>query len=582
MLDSLYESGYIPKRQWEASRIHQMVEYQKGLSSGGLARLICNDSPEPEASKGKTATSIRLQFTQMTSDIHQNPIHLMAASMRICAPLEIRATDALRVELEIGDSNISEYADMEALKGFQINPTKSQGSRFTLPCSIHRRGHKLILQPHWNAGHDYALWKSSVLIHIEKQPSINSKVTTANCRIQFNLPWATVADVLLLKSDWQELLIIQSGGEATHVNLNNPYDQLIAPDEKMISRDLLQILGRFENSLGRKLPYPVSPLPKAVRTLVDDISGSGDANELLTKISMLDHDNIPAVSSFHCIFQYSDQIVESKYVGLRQGYRWPELPFSYSSSEISALINARLEKGSEPMMIRIPSSRIAGDLFQDICAAIECGNWLTPIEDQIRRFQPDNPFESRTSIEFHYDPEEDHIWYRLTPFRLIIKHLGHERWQIESHHFAENGDYRRAYQAAKEAWRFNPGSKTVSLAWWAFKSGLPDLAIKLSEGNDALDTKETILNEANLGLYHLVRASRNPLHRGGVETGLAHYRKALELYSGMSTSGCRELMEDIIADLLEYSQELGNHTTFLTKAFQLSLQGEWDSDQTTL
>jgi len=552
--------------RWSRLKVYQIAEYHKAFDIKKLLEQWC-------ISKGVDAKesfdvdgdiySIQTKF-QFRNDSTDNPIHLMIAAYRMRLPLRLEETEDVKIEGMIskkGEEGDLKRINMVEMK-FQKPPTNI---KFPMAGSIKKNeSGKFVLELHgWNSNGDYPF---VVWLWPEEKPKKSGNMVT----VKFGMRIGVNYDLLDCKQA-SDLIEVSNGKKKVTIKI----EENLSTEDVDISdavkgffnsledgmKEVFKKMGVVQQFLGKRIAMPLF-LQKELETLILDnkVESYNDAQLLWAQLKEKIGSTKRYYSTISIENREGEEVRIKRYYSSLEGPRQPKFHAQKIESELEIPEILRPENFSDNkkyVECLLGYSRLSPE---KIIEHLKCNNGGFPGENlsslkKLEKLMTEYPEEQRTEVMFNWLPEEDHFWYMVTPFRVVLKEMTWERWVIEAEYFEKiKKDYKRGYIAQREVYKLrgdDPGIAT-SFGWWAYLCNrlteaitVTEKAIKMAKGCTEF------LAVVNLGLYYLsLAASADDKEKNNLHKTAEYYGRGEELLKTLDKSertvGLRAVIDDII------------------------------------
>jgi len=608
LLDDVFAGGTRDHSAWERWKILQVSEYHKAFDDDAVMRQwAVPDEWERKGAPELGDPKWGLRFTVSASkDRFRNPMLLLAAANRLGMELRLQSGGDIVFRVDSVDGlfgGLAPGAEL-AMMSFKrpSRPDEFLGYR---PCSFRRLGpDKYLLDIDWAEPLPApGEWQAPIGVHFhvkESDVAGSDRVKEFNWNLSFTfhpdlMDCGQVATMLDAARNPNVELFITNPPSSTE----DPIRQVSA-DECMrnsLGRGLddegaafVRALARIQRNTGASIPFPAFGWPaKAAEVIIDCQSDSRqEAEAALARLRHLASAERPVVSPVIVEILVGERVLERRLVDHYPGTHQPRMSFTFKAARIEdplAALQQAMDDASKEVKVQV-ASRLSPRAAVEFIRAnpVRIGDRDRIHPGVLHQMAQRSMAECRTKVEYRWEPVKNHFWYDITHFRCVLSPFAnHERWIMESQHFADEGDdSRRAYLAAREANRCRPDlcGTCIDLGWHAFIGDRIDEALRVTaDGSKKGDDLQKYKCAINTGLTYLRKAALHGTTRdASLQEAAKSYGQAGELLGKLGREQALLGIQEAIADLQRFRERLdpdaGDHLRRLAELRTRLASGE--------
>jgi len=525
LLDDLYQDGQRDRKTWESLKIRQVYEYHKAFDQGMILDQYCvpneyeRDSATPP--EGKTVT-FTIEPKDTGCDL-PHPLLLLAAARRLGFTLEMESGKDIRFGLVFDgmEERQKEAVEKATSAKLTIEPTSlPQNLSGVLFCTLERQDGTNIIRPTVHFCKEANELDKPLLMHFELKPNANVadkyKITVGFGLNVDILDCVTAAILMELVSTPDTTIEIRGLPFAAAETLKCPaslFIEMVNASLTTIEQPVCNALAKIQTLIGNKIPYPLYSLPNEILDMISNVNVSvkQDAENvyasLTAKMACLEK---PALSPVIVEVHVPPLLVDRRFYCLHMGVHQPRPNVTFVQAEKPPVVREILDNPSSACEIREFINLSPPGAVRYIENNPRDNVDLHPCT--LRNRIAKNICEYKSNLLISWEAATQKYFSAMTYNRWIVSPVEKwRRWLMEAHYCdVELKDIRRAYLAAKEAWRLQQTDPCVCLTfgWYAFRVGRTHEAMRVTQTaatSSALESR--IIAHGNLGLCHLKLAA---------------------------------------------------------------------------
>lgn len=561
----------LSQSEWEELELKAVIEYHKGLDQEALRQRWLSPPPSQiRPLSAQHAETFTINFTWKTSQSAIDPLSIMVASNRLGRASEVHAGEGLEMRVSGPDDGAAgKVAAMpENPHKFRWGPRATDitaGSYKARLVTMTRRIAYEVIRPEMAscvellASHPFSM-------RVQELPTGPSHKTVT---LSFNHAVADCEQAYrfarLSRAGYAPKILVQGKGEESDAGpiWKEPY---LENQKSFLAR-----LAAMQRILGERIPFPHS----GVQTEADELllanpipKTKAEAKKLYGDLRAIVKRERRTVSVlFATVVSREGVSVANHLIGTEVGVHCPVLQINLPEDkrEIQEKFNRQFSDPAETIEMNV---------------TLDCDPWdaIAELSDLPRKnlaeeligfFKDHNvagrrPELARSISKWKWSPSHDHFWYDVTSFEMEIKPIDWELWFAESELLTREGDTKRAFFAALQAYKRCPRIASISLGWQSFLLNRQVDALRITSEASPDDAQGKYCKESNLAVFSLATQGRGPDRAAALE----HLNNALDIAEGVETpEGRSALYEMTVGDLTNYAAQLVPEASEIMAAF---------------
>jgi hypothetical protein len=562
---------------WRRFKVNQIAQYHKLFDIQKLFNqwVIPNewDLKAKPSFRGRHSFKATFQIKNAAVD---NPMHLMIASHRMKLPCRLEETDDFKIEGGFSDNVPNAGSGKISMIEMKFDKPPSDITFPAIARFLKAGDRKYVIE----------IQNSGSVTNINDYPFLfqmysNDEPKKENGTFVFQATIKMGLNYDLLDCEQAALLIKAKKEDKIQLSLKFPSNKLIQTklSNEFVRNILIDYDERFENTiiklarmqylLKKKLPWPLYfsanlmdiILSKAIKSKTDAQQTWSDLQQIIAR------DN-KVLSTVSVNVVEDNKIKAHHFYDVVEGIHWPPIKVE-TNGATDKQIKEVFSDSKQKLEFAIGNIPLSPEATVEFLRekAIKINSKEIPDMNALKHIVTESPEESNTKVIFKWLPEQDQVWYKITPSVICLEKMTWERWLLEADYFAKvKKDHKRAYVASKEALKINPTvpNTAISFGWFAYLCKRVQEAIQVTKQilNDREDYSQFLAN-INLGLYHLDKLlSSSSKTSSNLESAEQFYKKAISILDKLEEREKVMAIHSAIEDLIENKErlhEIANH-----------------------